>query len=358
MLCGVISFFFLAFLFAYFYLRALNINHQWRPGAVNPSLGLGTSIMAVLLLSAVIFRLGTKRVADTLSSGIVALVLGLISIVLQVIEYTTLGFGAASGGYASVFLGWTGFYMVFTLFGLYWIEIQMASLVGRDARAGSIARAGGSAGRGRGPAPRRHRGVLVLLGVLRRHRGDRLHRPLRGLRDRRDEPVARIGRSIRHSPMWRWRRCCIGWGPGGCGPMPQDALRAASFAAGLLTLVIALDSPIDTYADQLFWVHMLQHILLLTVAPPLILLGRPWPRMWRALPLSTRTAAGRTIAARVSGPSSAEVDRRPGVAWVLFNAAIVAWHIPVAYNATLTSPPIHNLEHAMFFFPGCCSGLA
>ena len=52
--------------------------------------------------------------------------------------------------------------------------------------------------------------------------------------------------------------------------------------------MIALDSPIDAYADQLFWVHMLQHVLLLTVAPPLILLGRPWPRMWRALPLHSR----------------------------------------------------------------------
>ena len=48
-------------------------------------------------------------------------------------------------------------------------------------------------------------------------------------------------------------------------------LQAASFFAGLLTIVIALDSPIDAYADQLFWVHMLQHVLLLTFAPPLIL---------------------------------------------------------------------------------------
>jgi putative membrane protein len=134
-------------------------------------------------------------------------------------------------------------------------------------------------------------------------------------------------------------------------PMPQDTLRAAAFAAGLLTLVIALDSPIDTYAGQLFWVHMLQHILLLTVAPPLILLGRPWPRMWRALPLSTRTAAGRTIAG-ASWTKPLRWIAGPVVAWVLFNAAIVAWHIPFAYNATLTSPPIHNLEHAMFFFLG------
>lgn len=139
MLCGVISFFFLAFLFAYFYLRALNTNHAWKVGAVNPSLGLGTGVMALLLLSAVIFRLGTKRVADTLSSGIVALVLGLLAIVLQVIEYTTLGFGAASGSYASVFIGWTAFYIVVALFGLYWIETQMASLW-RARREGGIDR--------------------------------------------------------------------------------------------------------------------------------------------------------------------------------------------------------------------------
>ena len=63
-------------------------------------------------------------------------------------------------------------------------------------------------------------------------------------------------------------------------------LRAAAFAAGLITIVLALESPIDGYADQLFWVHMCQHIILLTVSPPLILMGRPWPRMWQALPLT------------------------------------------------------------------------
>ena len=66
-------------------------------------------------------------------------------------------------------------------------------------------------------------------------------------------------------------------------------LQALAYFASLLTIVLALDSPIDYYADQLFWVHMVQHLLLLTVAPPLLLLGRPWPRMWRALPLEPRT---------------------------------------------------------------------
>ena len=83
----------------------------------------------------------------------------------------------------------------------------------------------------------------------------------------------------------------------------DDGVRTAAFVAGLVTIVVALDSPIDRYAEQLFWIHMLQHVLLLTVAPPLILLGRPWPRMWRGLPLRWRTNVGRGIArGRVGAP--------------------------------------------------------
>jgi cytochrome c oxidase assembly factor CtaG len=131
----------------------------------------------------------------------------------------------------------------------------------------------------------------------------------------------------------------------------HDALRTASFACGLLTIVLALDSPIDAYADRLFWVHMLQHVLLLTVAPPLILLGRPWPRMWRALPLGLRTAVGRGIArGRWGAPLRALA--RPLPAWLLFNGVVVAWHIPGAYNATLSDGAVHQVEHAMFFFTG------
>jgi len=131
---------------------------------------------------------------------------------------------------------------------------------------------------------------------------------------------------------------------------PQP-LQALAFFAGLATIVIALDSPIDYYADQLFWVHMLQHVLLLTVAPPLFLLGRPWPTMWRALPLQPRTKVARSIAlSRWMAPVRALA--RPLPAWILFNATVVGWHIPAAYNATLTSGVIHAIEHAMFFFTG------
>jgi cytochrome c oxidase assembly factor CtaG len=138
---------------------------------------------------------------------------------------------------------------------------------------------------------------------------------------------------------------------GSRGPARPKPLQMVSFFAGLVTIVIALDSPIDDYADQLFWVHMLQHVLLLTVAPPLFLLGRPWPTMWRALPLKPRTTVARTVI-RSGWTKPLRVLARPLPAWILFNATIVAWHIPALYDATLTNGYIHVLEHAMFFFIG------
>ncbi len=137
---------------------------------------------------------------------------------------------------------------------------------------------------------------------------------------------------------------------GGRGRRPQP-LQTLAFFASLLTIVIALDSPIDRYADQLFWVHMTQHILLLTVAPPLMLLGKPWPRMWRALPLEPRTKIARTIA-RSGWVAPVRALARPLPAWILFNVTFLGWHIPAAYDATLTSGVVHAIEHAMFFFFG------
>ncbi len=130
-----------------------------------------------------------------------------------------------------------------------------------------------------------------------------------------------------------------------------SALQAAAFYTGLLSIVIAVDSPIDAYADELLWVHMLQHIILLTVAPPLILLGRPWPTMWRALPLHPRTVLARGVAkSRLAAPLRALAA--PLAAWILFNGAIVVWHIPSAYDLTERNGAVHAVEHAMFFFFG------
>lgn len=125
---GSTSFFFVSFVFAYFYLRSIDANHSWKIGAVNPSFGLGVAIAGLFALSAIVLRLGAKRPTDTVGAGIAALVMAVVAIVLQFIEYTTLGFGGPSGAYASVFIGWTATYAVCAIGCVYWIETQVATL--------------------------------------------------------------------------------------------------------------------------------------------------------------------------------------------------------------------------------------
>ncbi len=121
--------------------------------------------------------------------------------------------------------------------------------------------------------------------------------------------------------------------------------RALSFYGGLLTLVVALDTPIDAYADRLFWVHMVQHVLLLTVAPPLLVLGRAWPRLWLPLPPAARRYAARFFA--WGAPLA-----RPPAALALLTATVGLWHVPALFNAALRSNDIHELEHLSFVVSG------
>ncbi len=129
LLCGAISFFFASFVFAFFYLKALDTNHSWKIGRVVPDGGFGIAIAALFLFSAVIYRLAARRPAgDSMAAGMIAVLMGVAAVVLQFVEYTVLDFGASQGGYAAVFFGWTATYAIVALMGLYWIEIQVASL--------------------------------------------------------------------------------------------------------------------------------------------------------------------------------------------------------------------------------------
>jgi heme/copper-type cytochrome/quinol oxidase subunit 3 len=131
LLTGGAAFFWLSFVFAYFYLKSLDVAKKWTIGHVSVPIGWGIAITLVLILSAVLLRLATMRPALAHLLAQAAVGLALISVALQCIEYTTLGFGPASGGYASVYVGWTGFYAVFTLVCAYWIQVQAASLARR-----------------------------------------------------------------------------------------------------------------------------------------------------------------------------------------------------------------------------------
>ena len=125
---------------------------------------------------------------------------------------------------------------------------------------------------------------------------------------------------------------------------------------GLATIVIALDSPLDSLSSQLFAAHMTQHVLLLTVAPPLIVLSAPWSRLWQPLPLDFRRSAARDGRARARAglrcaprPAPSPVRSPPGCCSTPISSL---WHVPALYDATLSSAAVHDLEHALFFFTG------
>jgi heme/copper-type cytochrome/quinol oxidase subunit 3 len=126
LLAGSISFFFISFLFAYIYLRLNDPNHDWKIGHVTAPFGWGLVIAIVIVLSAVLLRLAASNPARTLAFGGAAAGLAVLSVVLQVIAWTTVGFGPASGGFASVYVGWTSTYAVLTLPCAYWIQSQAA----------------------------------------------------------------------------------------------------------------------------------------------------------------------------------------------------------------------------------------
>jgi putative membrane protein len=129
-------------------------------------------------------------------------------------------------------------------------------------------------------------------------------------------------------------------------------LRGASFYAGLIVVALALDSPVDAYADRLFWAHMTQHVLLMMVAPPLLLLGRPWPRLIRPFPRRLRLPLARSVLAGTTlGPGRAAARQlaSPLPSLVLFNVTLLAWHLPALYDLTLQDGVVHDLEHLLFF---------
>ena len=134
LLASATVFFFLSFLFAYFYLRSVNNHHMWKPKHIDPSVTWGTIVMACIVASAILTRLGYNdhrsddRGAWRLKGGL-ALGFGLAALVLQVVGWTQQNFGPADGGYASVFFGWTAFMFLFVLCTMYWLETTLATSI-------------------------------------------------------------------------------------------------------------------------------------------------------------------------------------------------------------------------------------
>ena len=121
------------------------------------------------------------------------------------------------------------------------------------------------------------------------------------------------------------------------------------YLGGVLALLLALVSPIDVYAGDLFFMHMVQHLLLMMVAAPLLLLANPVSKILWAFPQAVRHRLGGVL-------NSSGVLRLvlrgvtvPIIAWLIFVVTIWVWHTPVSYNAALASEGLHLLEHLTMF---------
>jgi cytochrome c oxidase assembly factor CtaG len=134
-----------------------------------------------------------------------------------------------------------------------------------------------------------------------------------------------------------------GWG--------SQEWRATALYTGLAVVLVALNSPIEALARQLFWVHMIQHLLLIMVAAPLVALGAPGLHIWRGVPLTLRRPlAAMAVRGRWLLPLRKVFHwaTKPVWAWVLFTANLWLWHLPQAYDLTLRNHTVHHLEHGLF----------
>jgi cytochrome c oxidase assembly factor CtaG/polyferredoxin len=133
-------------------------------------------------------------------------------------------------------------------------------------------------------------------------------------------------------------------------PHRYPVSRLIAFLAGLATIFIALDSPLDLFGGLLLQVHMIQHLLLIMVAPPLLWIGQPVLAFMRGMPRSLlKDGLGPFLTSPTLRRWGCAVTH-PVVCWMALAAAIVFWHLPRFYELGLRSPNWHQVQHACFFW--------
>ena len=137
---------------------------------------------------------------------------------------------------------------------------------------------------------------------------------------------------------------------GGVGLRP-DRVRSTAFWSALVVTLLALQSPLEMLARQLFWAHLVQHLLLMVVVAPLLAVASPWTRLWRALPRRWRRAIARPVfRSPLFAPLRAAYHAvaRPLVWWFAAAVNLWLWHLPAMYDLTLRNHTVHHLEHGLF----------
>jgi cytochrome c oxidase assembly factor CtaG len=126
------------------------------------------------------------------------------------------------------------------------------------------------------------------------------------------------------------------------------AWRLGSILVGLATIWIAIASPLDGCADALLSAHMVEHLLLMSFVPPLLLMGLPVVPLLRGLPSGLLTHVGGPLIRNRSLRRLCHWLTMPLIAWLAMNLTFLGWHIPAAYDFALEHEHWHEFEHLCF----------
>lgn len=133
---------------------------------------------------------------------------------------------------------------------------------------------------------------------------------------------------------------------------PINAWQKVSFFAGLLTIFLALQSPIDPLAEHYFFVHQIQHLILRMVGPLLVLLGAPLTPMLRGLPLWLRQGGVRAVVRRAWARQAYHYLTNPVAAVAMFMFALYFWQVPGLHDLAVRNDYVHELMHGTMLFSG------
>jgi putative membrane protein len=124
--------------------------------------------------------------------------------------------------------------------------------------------------------------------------------------------------------------------------------RLVAFLLGLAVIWLSIASPLDGFADVLLSAHMIEHLLLMSFAPPLLLIGYPVVPLLRGLPRVVRVSLLGLLLRSKALRSLRHFLVRPVVAWLVMNLIFLGWHVPAAYDFALDHEYWHEFEHMCF----------
>jgi len=126
----------------------------------------------------------------------------------------------------------------------------------------------------------------------------------------------------------------------------------AAFVGGIIAIWVAVASPLAVLDHELLSAHMVQHLLLMAVAPPLIFAGRPAVSLLHGIPKRRVRVIAGPLLRRASVRRLGKIILHPVFCWLFATLTVIAWHVPAVFALGLHSPSWHEIQHVSFLLAG------